>query len=179
MKITEPKTPFAKSYDPLEDPSDDDEIMGEGLGESVTGDTYFQTGPAQRSLRREESIPNLDLGEPEEGLPASRLSPQKEDGDHRHVAVHVDNAAGLDDDDETAGMSPEEREKHRRFEELRKKHYEMRNAVQLLGHPEVAEDDDDDDDDDDDADRAAPSASNPVPPMPTIPAAYQPTNGSA
>ncbi|PKS05295.1 hypothetical protein jhhlp_008667 [Lomentospora prolificans] len=172
MKITEPKTPFAKSYDPLEDPSDDDEIMGEGLGESITGDNYFKTSSSDRRPGREGNIPNLDLGEPEEAVPPSELSPSKEGGDHRHVAVHVDDAGGAGNDDEMVGMSAEEREKHRRFEELRKKHYEMRNAVQLLGHPEVVEDDDDDDDND--------TAEQPlVPPMPAIPANFRSTNGSS
>lgn len=174
MKITEPKTPFAQSYDPLEDPSDDDEIMGEGLGEPVTGDNYFKACSGNRGPGREENIPSLDLGGAEDSLPVEELSPSKADGDHRHVAVHVDDAGSIGDDDEMVGMSPEEREKHRRFEELRKRHYEMRNVVQLLGHPEVVEEDDDDDDDE--ADSAAPP---PVPPMPSIPSRFQPTNGSS
>lgn len=172
MKITEPKTPFARGYDPLEDPSDDDEIMGEGLGEPITGAAYSKTGPAHRELRREDSIPNLDIGEPEEAVPAREFSPSSSaDGEaHHHRTVHVDDSGSGRDDDEMVGMSPEEREKHRRFEELRKKHYEMRNVVQLLGHPEVVEDDDDDDDDDDDAPPA-------IPPMPPLPANFRSSNG--
>jgi len=170
MKITEPKTPFARGYDPLEDPSDDDEIMGEGLGEPITSAAYSTTRPAHRELSREDSIPNLDIGEPEEAVPAREFSPSSADGEaHHHRTVHVDDSGSGRDDDEMVGMSPEEREKHRRFEELRKKHYEMRNVVQLLGHPEDVEDDDDDDDDDD-----APPA---IPPMPPLPANFRTSNG--
>ncbi|KAI2474661.1 IPP-2 domain containing protein [Pyrenophora tritici-repentis] len=35
----------------------------------------------------------------------------------------------------------EEVEKHRKFEELRKKHYEMKNVKDLLGHPEDEDED--------------------------------------
>ncbi len=70
--------------------------------------------------------------------------------------VHVDDTGGsghdYDNDDESAvGMTAEEREKHRRFEQMRKKHYEMKSVAKLLGHPEeldaLADDDDNDDDD--------------------------------
>jgi len=50
----------------------------------------------------------------------------------------------------------EEREKHRRFEAARKKHYEMKNVAELLAHPEAMDEDGDDDDE------GAP----PVPPLP-------------
>jgi protein phosphatase inhibitor 2 len=53
-------------------------------------------------------------------------------------------------------MSPEEREKHRKFEQLRKRHYEMKNVAQLLGHPEELDDDDDE-------------GEGNVPPMPRVP----------
>ena len=45
-------------------------------------------------------------------------------------------------------MSAEEQEKHRKFEELRKKHYEMKNVANLLGHPEELDELDDDGDND-------------------------------
>ena len=40
------------------------------------------------------------------------------------------------------GLSAEEQEKHRKFEEMRKKHYEMKNVANMLGHPEDLDDDD-------------------------------------
>jgi protein phosphatase inhibitor 2 len=52
---------------------------------------------------------------------------------------------GMDTDEGYHGellpnASQEEREKHRKFEELRKKHYEMKNVKDLLGHPDDDED---------------------------------------
>jgi len=113
MKINEPKTPYAKHYDPAEDPSDDDEPMG--------GDPKG----------KEDEIPGLSLGDPEEEVPEGEFA-------KRPSKVQVDDAgSGHDnDDDETVGMTAEEREKHRRFEQMRKKHYEMKSVAHLLGHPE-------------------------------------------
>lgn len=138
MKITEPKTPYAKQYNPAEDP-DDDEDMADGRG---------------------EDIPGLSLGEPEEEVP------EDEFGNSRKTSkVHVsdEDATPLHDaDGDLLGMTPEEREKHRRFEELRKKHYEMREAVGLLGHPEVVDEVEDDDDE--------------APPVPKLPAGVNGTS---
>ena len=155
MKIDEPKTPYAKHYDPAEDPSDDDDIdpmdtagarIAKGKGKSGGG---------------EDEIPGLSLGEPEEAVPEGGFT-------KRSSKVHVDEDAGVGhdgDNDETAGMTPEEREKHHRFEQLRKKHYEMRGVADLLGHPEEAMDEDDDDE-----------GAGAVPPVPRI---DRDTNGNA
>jgi protein phosphatase inhibitor 2 len=139
MKITEPKTPYAKQYEPSED--EDDEEMADDR----------------------EDIPGLSLGEPEEEIPEGEFPARKSS------KVHVNDdeeSAHHDAENEYFGMTPEEREKHRRFEELRKKHYEMREAVGLLGHPEddLPEEDDDDEDDDDMKDAKK------VPPVPKVPA---------
>ncbi|KAL6897726.1 hypothetical protein GGI43DRAFT_100625 [Trichoderma evansii] len=151
MKITEPKTPYAKHYDPAEDPTDDEE-------EEVDG------AAASRKTQRagaEDDIPGLSLGEPEEEIPerpaaASRSSSEK--------TVHVDNKSVTPSaEEEVLGLTPEEREKHRKFEEARKKHYEMKNVAQILGHPEAIDDEDEEDDDDDEGENGVP----PVPPLPT------------
>lgn len=155
MKITEPKTPYAKHYDPAEDPSDDDEGP---LGGS---------GSVRKNKRpgAEDDIPGLSLGEPEEGIAAeeaSAASARSGSGSNSEKSVHVDDETIAHiTKDELAGLSPEEREKHHKFEELRKKHYEMKNVAQLLGHPEALPDEDEDEDD------------ARVPPMPSLP------NGSA
>ncbi|KAL2196612.1 ribosomal L27 protein-domain-containing protein [Corynascus similis CBS 632.67] len=165
MKINEPKTPYARHYDPAEDPSDeeDDGDLPEPLDHSkvdmdkVDGVPH----PTQQAQRRrtgapaDDEIPRLSLGEPEEAVPepSSPVRPR---------AVHVDsNGSGHDTDGEEylVGLSAEEREKHRRFEEMRKKHYEMKNVAALLGHPEELEELDDDDDNDE-------QGRPPVPPLP-------------
>ena len=68
---------------------------------------------------------------------------------------HVDETGeGHDaDEDDMVGMSAEEREKHRKFELARKRHYEMKSVAHLLGHPE---DIDQMSEDDEDADTAPP-----------------------
>ncbi|RDA84785.1 hypothetical protein CP532_0998 [Ophiocordyceps camponoti-leonardi (nom. inval.)] len=161
MKIDEPKTPYAKHYDPAEDPSDEDDANTSAVAAAapaeVAPDSPDAAGRRRPRPRSEEEIPGLSLGEPEEAVPPMgdalpRSSSEK--------SVHVEDegaAPGGSHDADTAGMSPEELEKHRKFEEMRKKHYEMKNVAQLLGHPESIPDDDDDDDDD-----AAPA----VPPLP-------------
>ena len=144
MKINEPKTPYAKHYDPAEDPSDDD----------ADGDVAMAGTRAARTTRggpnAEDEIPGLSLGEPEEAVPEPEPVPADEVAmKHRTERsgsgsrVHVDDAgsSGHDNDDnELVGLSAEEREKHRRFEQMRKKHYEMKNVAHLLGHPEDLDD---------------------------------------
>lgn len=134
MKIDEPKTPYAKHYDPTED----EEEMRTIDADDIMVDEFDQVHAAQSSARnsraKEEEIPGLSLGEPEEAVP------EKEFDEHAHKkAVHVDG-------EEHVGLSKEEQEKHRKFEEMRKKHYEMRNVVNLLGHGEDLDDLDDDGD---------------------------------
>jgi protein phosphatase inhibitor 2 len=165
MKINEPKTPYAKHYDPNEDPSDDDMSDGVGLGEPVTSGLPH---------RKEDDIPGLDLGEPEDGsVPTKEEEEEEEEGkegrtktkgsSRHHRSVHVDDSGSGRSDDEMVGLSAEEREKHRRFEQMRKKHYEMKDVAQLLGHPEDLDDDDEE----------------VPPPMPALPRTDQNTNGSA
>ncbi|KAK7413724.1 hypothetical protein QQZ08_010720 [Neonectria magnoliae] len=147
MKITEPKTPYAKHYDPNEDPSDDEDYLA-------------HSGSRREAPRpgREDDIPGLSLGEPEEEIPEEALSAPSPARSEKSVHVEDEDSVGHSAE-ELAGMSPEEREKHHKFEQLRKKHYEMKNVAQLLGHPEDMDEDEDDD--------SAP------PPMPRLP------NGSA
>jgi len=146
MKINEPKTPYAKHYDPNEDPSDDE--MAEPIHpEDVDMDRIDGVPDAGTQRRQrpgtEDEIPGLSLGEPEEAVPESEFGEAR-----RPRAVHVDSHGHDADPDDLVGLSAEELEKHRRFEEMRKKHYEMKNVASLLGHPEDLEAEDEDDDDD-------------------------------
>ncbi|KAI6249245.1 hypothetical protein HI914_02517 [Erysiphe necator] len=140
MKIDEPKTPYAKQYDPAEDEEeirflnengslDSDEIMSDDLDNSISVKKNFRT--------REEEIPGLSLGEPEEALPISDNLECKV----KKKAVHVTA-------DEYIGLSEEEQEKHRKFEEMRKRHYEMKNIANVLGNLEQEDDDELDENED-------------------------------
>lgn len=149
MKITEPKTPYAKHYDPAEDPSDDEGVDGAD-GEAVAG---------KKTKNVEDDIPVMSLGEPEEDvpvIPADEVELANKKRKHGGSRVHVV------DDEEQPGLSPEEREKHERFEAMRKKHYEMKEVTQFLGHPEDLDDDLEDEDGQGNGSVAPP----PVPPVP-------------
>ncbi|KAG6032665.1 hypothetical protein E4U41_007175 [Claviceps citrina] len=146
MKITEPKTPYAKHYDPSEDPSDDENgLRGSGSAPQAVGG------------RGEDDIPGLSLGDPEEEIADGNA--EKSARQPSEKTVHVDDEIiALSAGDDMVGLSPEEREKHRRFEVARKKHYDMHNVAQLLGAPEFIPDDDEEYDD-----------VKEVPPMPPLP----------
>jgi protein phosphatase inhibitor 2 len=109
--------------------------------EIMVDELDMKKSPAGKSSRaKEDDIPGLSLGEPEEAIPE-----HEEDEEARRKrkekSVHV---AG----EEHVGMSAEEVEKHRKFENMRKKHYEMKNVATLLGHPEDLDTLDEDGDND-------------------------------
>lgn len=181
MKIDEPKTPYVKQYDPMEDPSDD-EYQAEGDQHAEASVEGAHRVPKAPRARPEDDIPGLSLGEPEEEMPeAHGLAAQGAAGGDYYDAddvaaantasprapseksVHLDEDTVASAEDALVDASPEEVEKHHKFEELRKRHYEMRDVASLLGNPESLPDDDDDEDDEDEEDDAVP------PPVPSIP----------
>ena len=132
MKITEPKTPYQ-----FGDPMDDDEE------EDVAIDPRFvnvdEMDIKKMKKTREGEIPGLELGEPEDeaaqsaGQENDRIvrsaSLSREGSKDKHVSVEED--GGIT---EQVGLpTREEQEKHRQFEEQRKKHYEMKDVKSLLG----------------------------------------------
>jgi protein phosphatase inhibitor 2 len=140
MKIDEPKTPYAKQYDPTED---EEEI--EMIDASELNVDELDSLPKRK--KKTEDIPDFDLGEPS----LDRGDAHMHDGEKR-VLVEQDQVDEGYHGELAPNASQEEREKHRKFEQLRKKHYEMANVKDLLGH---AEDEDDDD-----------QTASSVPPMP-------------
>ena len=123
MKITEPKTPYAKQYDPAEDEEEVEMLNAEEL-------QVDELDKPKSRKPRIDDIPEFDLGEPE--LEAgNQHTPESE----KRVMVEpdADGEAGHHHGEEFPHMTPEEREKHRKFEEMRKKHYEMKDVKNLLG----------------------------------------------
>jgi protein phosphatase inhibitor 2 len=131
MKIDEPKTPYAKHYDPAEDEEelahtiDADDIVVDELDKA-----HASNQRSSRQQAREEEIPGLSLGEPEEAVPehdtAEDGGKMERTGSNRSdKAVHVDPRAAAAE--ANVGLSAEELEKHKKFEEMRKKHYEVRS----------------------------------------------------
>ncbi|KAM0699142.1 hypothetical protein Q7P36_001188 [Cladosporium allicinum] len=138
MKIDEPKTPYAKHYDPSEDDAEISAINAQDLN---VDELDMKPKPSNKN-KRESDIPGLDIGEPEL-KPAER---RDSDAD-RKVELNQD-SMDIDGGHHGEGegdMSTEELEKHKHFEEMRKKHYEMKNIKDLLGHPEDLDVEDEDD----------------------------------
>ncbi|GAB7350989.1 hypothetical protein MBLNU459_g1485t1 [Dothideomycetes sp. NU459] len=130
MKIDEPKTPFVQGYDHSEDDNEPENIDAENIMVDELDQKHVESATKKR---RESDIPDLDLGQPEQGMMERRSS----DGEKR-VMVDADqmDIDGARHGEDFANMPEEEREKHKRFEELRKRHYEMKNVKGLLGHDE-------------------------------------------
>lgn len=133
MKIDEPKTPYAPRYDPDTDMEEMRALDAADLVVDELDAAHHKSPSHKRAIAREQEIPDLELGEPEEALPSPTAKKAKE--------VHVDERAARVRE-ENVGPSEEEREKHRRFEEMRKRHYKMGEVVPHLGHAEGLEDED-------------------------------------
>jgi len=127
MKIDEPKTPYAKHYDPMED---EEEVSNINANELAVDELDMEKSKG-RKQPKEVDIPGLDLGEPE----MQPMTRRESDGERKVVvdqdSMDVDGRHHGEEDD--ADMTGEEREKHKKFEEMRKKHYEMKNIKSLLG----------------------------------------------
>lgn len=148
MKIDEPKTPYAPHYDPA---GDEEEIQLQEAQESlidvqdVVVDELDRTtkGGAHKKGVSEDDIPDLELGEPEENPSNAEdegcdprvyrdRSLSTDSKSEKHVVVGSEANGEVVPGGEELVTSEEAMEKHRQFEEHRKKHYEMRNIKELL-----------------------------------------------
>jgi protein phosphatase inhibitor 2 len=161
MKIDEPKTPYARRYDP-----DEDEVEMRMLdAEEIKVDEADNIPGRKPQVPREEEIPDIELGDPEEPVPENEFGALSHDagrgrgarggvrrsessGSGKAVHVRDESRDRVHDAEDYVGLSKEEREKHRKFEELRKKHYAMREVATHLGHAEGLDGEDEDDDGD-------------------------------
>lgn len=126
MKIDEPKTPWVPAYDPNHDVDDDDDATGSTLdARGLVVDELDKVGKPK--VPRDSDIPHLELGDPEEdedndeNTSAGRVTRKDSVGDRHVVVENCPQAEGE--------KSPD---KHREFEERRRKHYEMKNVKNLL-----------------------------------------------
>jgi protein phosphatase inhibitor 2 len=139
MKITEPKTPYEHARDL---PDEDEEEEEEDVAIDPRYVDVDELDKQKRTMKSgsQSDIPGLELGDPEElgNAPTEdedsrivRGGSQSREGSTGSREKHVEVAA----EEQTAvGMpSREELEKHKKFEEHRKKHYEMREIKNLLG----------------------------------------------
>ncbi|EEQ28998.1 hypothetical protein McanMca71_000948 [Microsporum canis] len=172
MKIDEPKTPYVPHYDYNEENEDmdlgEDEVGFHAEGVVVDELDMNKSRAGSKGKSKGDEIPDLELGEPEEDAwkevrasEADRIVRERSlsfgsTGSKKRVVV------GGDED--THDATKEEVQKHHDFEEKRKKHYEMGNIKNLLGHPEYI--DDEDEDDDEETSTAAPRQPPAVPKIP-------------
>jgi protein phosphatase inhibitor 2 len=129
MKITEPKTPYAKQYDPAEDEVELAAIDAQGL----VVDEVDALNVKKRG-RSDSDIPGLDIGEPE--MDADELEASLNPDLEKRVIVDSRSEDGEEDlghhGELPVDLGDEEKQKHKEFEEHRKKHYEMKNIRDLL-----------------------------------------------
>ncbi|KAJ9499917.1 hypothetical protein LTR99_008642 [Exophiala xenobiotica] len=150
MKITEPKTPYQYG-DAMEEDEEEDVAIDPRF---VNVDEVDMAKKKPEKRQSESDIPGLELGEPEDEYAVgtepedSRIvranSLSRESSKEKHVSVS-DGSDGNGFTDQVGMPTREEQEKHRQFEEQRKKHYEMKDIKGLLGHSEEMNGDDDED----------------------------------
>ena len=145
MKINEPKTPYAKRYEPDEDEDEMRTLDAQELKVDEL-DKVREGRKAQRT--KEAEIPGLDIGEPEEDV---SVTPAEENA--RIERIRSTSGSGersgsgslgrsgslkgeksvVVDDEAPDGKGHDGIVRHKDFEEMRKKHYEMKDVKGLLG----------------------------------------------
>lgn len=150
MKIDEPKTPYAKRYDPEEDDEEMRMIDAEGLvvdeldkvQSSDSPDTsrrlndHPPTEGARQRKARDSEIPGLELGEPEDNTPWSGMNTGEVE---QSGGSDMSRSNSVKSGEKSVEVAPEElaghtgETRHKDFEERRKQHYEMKDVRGLLG----------------------------------------------
>ena len=147
MKIDEPKTPFQRNYDPAEDESEMSALDAKDLNvdeldmERAGSETGLPKAKPE-SRKRESEIPDLEIGEPEMEPASAANGPgepsiaRRESEGERRATIDADSMDidGGRHGEEESEMTKDELKKHREFEQMRKKHYEMKNIKNLLGY---------------------------------------------
>ena len=149
MKITEPKTPYEYGRDqPPEDEEEEEEDVSIDPKYVNVDEVDMQKNKVggSKGPKRELEIPGLELGEPEEeftAVPGTNLDDASRiirggslsrEGSQGSQGKHVSVSEVKEGEETGVGLpSKEALEKHRKFEERRKKHYEMKDVKGLLG----------------------------------------------
>ena len=145
MKIDEPKTPYAKRYEPEED---EDEMRTLDAQE-LKVDELDKVREGRRARRTKEAeIPGLDIGEPEEDVSltgrdeddrierirsASGSAERSGSGSLGRSGSLKGEKSVVVDSEAPDGKGHDGIVRHKDFEEMRKKHYEMKDVKGLLG----------------------------------------------
>ena len=140
MKIDEPKTPYVRQYDPSQDEEEIAAIDASGMmvdeldlaHGAQTPDTTSESSSGtngRQALRRGNSIPDLDLGEPEEPVHERHGS----EGEKRVFVSDQELQGHVPEEVPWESMNAEERRKHQEFQDMRKRHYDMHNVRDVLG----------------------------------------------
>ena len=137
MKIDEPKTPYAKRYDPDED----EEEMRELDARLLVVDELDKAREGRTAKRTKEAeIPGLDIGEPEEDVgytakdDSERIERSESAGGLGRSGSLKGEKTVVVDAEAPDGKGHDGTVRHRDFEEMRKKHYEMKDVKGLLGY---------------------------------------------
>lgn len=140
MKIDEPKTPYAKRYEPEED---EDEMRTLDAQELMVDELDIAREGRSAQRTKEAEIPGLDIGEPEEDVTVDMMRDERgriersesggEGGLRRSGSLKGEKQVVVDDE-APDGKGHDGSVRHKDFEELRKKHYEMKDVKGLLGY---------------------------------------------
>ena len=141
MKIDEPKTPYAKRYEPTDE--DEEELRTLDAQDLMVDelDKAKATREGGRSRQpREVDIPDLDIGEAEEvdssvgrRDESDRIVSPEEGAIKRSGSLKGEKTVQVDPE-APDGKGHDGTVRHRDFEEMRKRHYEMKDVKGLLGY---------------------------------------------